>query len=1820
MSNQSAAEDEMNDRLHQTPIAIIGIASIFPQAKTLPEYWDNILGKIDSIVDVPASRWNIDDYYDPNPSAPDKVYCKRGGFIPDIDFDPMEFGLPPNILEVTDVSQLISLVVAKDAMEDAGYGEERQFSREKTGVVLGVVGMSSKLFSPLMTRLQYPVWEKVLLSSGVSAEDAQRIIDKIKLAYVGWEENSFPGSIANVIAGRIANRLDLGGTNCVVDAACGSSLAAIKIAVDELVTGRADMMISGGVDTDNSIVTYMCFSKTPAFSKSDHVRTFDSESDGMMVGEGLGMLVLKRLPDAERDGDRIYAVIRGVGTSSDGRFKSIYAPRASGQALAIRRAYEQAGYEPSTIGLVEAHGTGTMAGDPAEFQGLMEAFGKEVPAGQRIGLGSVKSQIGHTKAAAGSASLIKVAMALHHKVLPPTINVTRPNPKFDLENSPFYLNTETRPWFRADPETPRRAGVSSFGFGGTNFHVTVEEYTPEHKAAYRLNSVPQQILLAADTPAMLLTACQDALAKLQSENGDEEFTRLAANSRQSQIPAAFARLGFVAETSAEAKDSLQQAIATLKDKTNEDSWEHPKGIYYRKTGIDPQGKIVALFSGQGSQYVNMGRELAMNFPPLRETIGAFDHLFLADGRQPLSGKIYPPPVFDDAQREQQVTALQRTENAQPAIGAVGVGLFKIMQAAGFKPDHVAGHSFGELTALWASGVLSDEDYFFLAKSRGQAMAAPDDPNFDAGTMLAVKGDVEKVAEEVKEIPGVVLANWNAKNQVALAGPKAAIAQAQSVLSAKGFSCVPLPVSAAFHTPLVGHAQKPFAEAIKKADFRTPSTPVYSNTTGKRHPDDPKAIRKSLAEHILHPVLFKDEIEEIYAAGGYVFVEFGPKNVLTNLVKNTLEGKPHLAIAMNANAKKDSDRQMRDAVVQLRVAGLELGDIDPYQAERKGAKPRKKSGISVTLNGGLYLTEKTRTKFDQSLKDGFQISAPAGSNGTKPVKVEATIPARPAVTPAPVAASAPAPRPAGPAPVQTGVPAASKALDTLENTISQFQTSQSETQKVHAQYLENDAEYGKIFSQLTQMEFNLVANRDMNPDQMEGIRQVLQSLERSMMRFHDHQEETLRVHEKYLNGQTEFSQSFIRLIKQQHELLSTSGAVAYPASPVEPSGKSVSHSQPGSGQEPGQPYFEQPAIPGFEPMGHNGNGSGHGNGNGNGYQPHQAVETVATMEAPALAPVKETAPASSVQNPAALKASLLDVVSEKTGYPQEMLDLGMDMEADLGIDSIKRVEILGAMQERFPSLPKVDNSALSEMRTLGQIIEYMSAGVDTPSSVQQPAANVVADAAVTPAPTASPVTPATTGKPDAAALTAALLEVVSEKTGYPSEMLDLNMDMEADLGIDSIKRVEILGAMQERFPELPKVDGSALSEMRTLGQIVEFMSQGLDSHGAPTPVTGMASDVGVALVAEPVQVAIAASDMPDMNSVRGALLEVVSEKTGYPQEMLELGMDMEADLGIDSIKRVEILGAMQDRFPGLPKVQSDQLAELRTLGQIIDYLGTPDHGADGTSVGTPVAAPVEVAQVAETPAVVAQVPAIPRGVVRTKLLPPPDAVDFTLPAGRICLLTDDGTPLTGQMAQSFLEKGWKTAVLSFPSTLVEAPSKLPEGVQRVTLLDAGDASVSQALDEVQKASGQVGIFVHLDPRSLSVEQNGDGFSQKESQVVKAVFLMAKHLKENLTAAAGEGQAAFLSVMHLDGAFGLGENGTFDPVSGGLFGLVKTLDQEWERVYCRAIDLDPAIPADQAAQYVLAELNDPNRLIVEVAYGPQGRSTLTIENSTSQEAVS
>ena len=1509
-TRHTESESMLNARMCNRPIAIVGMSALFPDAPNLHQYWDNIVNKIDSIVDVPESRWNIEDYYDLDAETADKTYCKRGGFLPDIDFNPLEFGIPPNILEVTDVTQLLGLMVAKSAMEDAGYGETNEKVLDATGVILGVTA-GMKLLGSMVSRLQYPVWEKVLRRSGLSGSDTEKIIEKMKKAYVRWEENSFPGLLGNVIAGRIANRLNLGGTNCTVDAACASSLSAMKMAISDLLEYRSDMMITGGVDADNSPLMYMCFSKTPAFTKGDNPRPFDENSGGIMIGEGMGMVVLKRLEDAERDGDSIYAVIKGIGTSSDGKFKSIYAPRSGGQANALRKAYADADIDRLSIGLLEAHGTGTAAGDVAEFDGLKEVFTEDTPAKsgypdfQHIALGSIKSQIGHTKAAAGIAGLIKTTLALHHKILPPTINIERPSEKLGIEKTPFYLNTEARPWI-TDGEQ-RRAGVSAFGFGGTNFHFVLEEFQATHSGAFRMHKTPATVFLSAATPKELDKVCSGLLAELETVGADERHRKLLESSRENSIPKKHARLGFVTDSLANTVEMLGQAVSTLESKNDKTEW-NVKGISYRQQALETKGKVVALFSGQGSQYMNMGKELFLNFPSMTGPYSALDKLFTeksTSSSKPLSDLVFPIAVFNDEEQEAQLAQLQRTEIAQPAIGGISAGLFRIMRDAGLQTDFSAGHSFGELTALWAAGVIAEEDYYKLAYARGQAMAAPDDPNFDAGSMLAVMGKVEKLEADVAEFPDVVMANLNSKKQVVLAGPTDAILKAHDALKEKKYTVVKLPVSAAFHTPLVGHAQKPFAKAIREVKFNKPQIPVYSNATSKAYPSAAKTIQKQLESHILNSVRFREEIENIHQDGGRIFIEFGPKNVLTKLVDNILADKEYTAVALNENPKKDSDLLLREALVKLCVVGLPLQKFDPY-AMPAPLPPAKKSAMSVSLNGANYVSDATKKDFEKALNDGFQVS-----NGTPSVSGPGSIPTTGKTLPPPVISAAPtvtnslqtekpAPqietetdkqRPANistmskqqPPSQQTFAPA---QMETLERSLSGFYQHQNETLQVHRQYLDQQSEYSRTVYQLMQQQIELAS---------QGT-QIPAAVDQQMQMFHAHQGETLRVHEQYLHQQSEQTQSALSITHQQ---LGNSGSAP---ETVQTSAPVVQISAPAAAPTPA---VVKP-VPAPTPV-------------QTVQVPVVPASTVSTPDPVVQAPTVSQGTASTVSAERITQVTLA-VVSEKTGYPQEMLELSMDMEADLGIDSIKRVEILGSVQDQVPQLPEVPGDELAEMRTLGEIVEHLQSKLGTPSSSAPqtaPAQSEVQD---------TPVSTSVSGN-SAADVTSVMLAIVSEKTGYPQEMLELSMDMEADLGIDSIKRVEILGSVQDQVPQLPEVPGDELAEMRTLGQIVEHLK------------SKMGDDVST--VESPVAEVVATPKSSGTNGVDPApvFMSIISEKTGYPSEMLELSMDMEADLGIDSIKRVEIMWALQEQYQNLPQIGANDIAELRTVGQIIEHVKT-----------------------------------------------------------------------------------------------------------------------------------------------------------------------------------------------------------------------------------------------------------------------------------------
>ncbi|MGH9266596.1 MAG: polyketide synthase, partial [Acidimicrobiales bacterium] len=404
-------------------VAIVGMACLLPKAPDLETYWRNILGKVDAITEVPADRWDWRGYFDPDPDAPDKVYSRWGGFLDEIPFDPVSYGIPPSSLPSIEPLQLLTLHVVREALSDAGY-LDRPFDRRRASVILGVGGGFAEL------------GHRYALRAGL-ASVFEEVSPEILSGLPEWTADSFAGILHNVAAGRVANRFDLGGVNYTVDAACASSLTAIHLAARELEAGTSDLVIAGGAETVQNPFAYLALSKTQALSPTGRCRTFDEAADGIAIGEGVAVVVLKRVVDAEAGGDRIYAVIKGVGGSSDGRAVGLTAPRPEGQVLALERAYAQAGLSPASVSLIEAHGTGTVAGDQAEVEALRRVFEAAGAPRRGCAIGSVKSMIGHTRRAAGVAAMIKVAKALYHKVLPPTINVERPNERAGFCDSPF---------------------------------------------------------------------------------------------------------------------------------------------------------------------------------------------------------------------------------------------------------------------------------------------------------------------------------------------------------------------------------------------------------------------------------------------------------------------------------------------------------------------------------------------------------------------------------------------------------------------------------------------------------------------------------------------------------------------------------------------------------------------------------------------------------------------------------------------------------------------------------------------------------------------------------------------------------------------------------------------------------------------------------------------------------------------------------------------------------------------------------------------------------------------------------------------------------------------------------------------------------------------------------------------------------------------------------------------------------------------------------------------------------------------------------------
>ncbi|MGF7236205.1 MAG: beta-ketoacyl synthase N-terminal-like domain-containing protein, partial [Frankia sp.] len=915
-------------------IAIVGMAAVFPDAPDVSAFWANIVGGVDAVTEVPTSRWDPAVYYDPTAvlkNSSKRVPSKWGGFLPAVPFDALAYGIPPKSLTSIEPGQLLALEVTARALADAGYEVPGP-----TGVGRGGAGRGGRPeqqgrrpFDRARTSVVFGAESGADLSAAYGFRSAwesyfETIPPELDAHLPVMDEDSFPGLLANVIAGRIANRLDLGGVNFTLDAACASSLAALDAACKELSAGTSEMVLCGGVDTHNGVHDFLLFSSLHALSPTGRSRSFDSAADGICLGEGVAVVVLKRLADAERDGDRIHAVIDAVAGSSDGRALGMTAPRQAGQVLSLERAYARAGISPADVGLIEAHATGTVVGDRTELTSLTEVFVESGAEPGSCAVGSVKSQIGHTKCAAGLAGLIKAAKALETGIRPPTLNVTRPNDYWDQSTSPFFFDDAARPWVA--PPSERHAGLSAFGFGGTNFHAVLSAYDGAPEPAHGLDQWPAELFLFRGTDRAAAGRRMDKLAELLRV-GDAAGRPW----RLRDLARTISEEGRGTVQVAVVADDLDALVVVLERARR---FEHaPKaGIFVADGALTgpaapaaPGGAPVAppvafLFPGQGSQRPNMLADLFVAFPRLRSLLMA---------GAPWARTMFPPTAFTREEAAAQVAAITDTRVAQPTLGIAGLAAHTVLSSLGVRPAMAAGHSYGELVALAATGALDPAQLPGLSAARADAIlgAAGDDP----GTMAAVSATVEQITAALGADSGVIVANHNAPRQAVISGPTPSVERAVATLAAAGLVAKRIPVAAAFHSEVVAGAAETFAEAVAASTVATPSVPVWSNTTARPYPAAPDGIRASLARQVAEPVRFVDQIEDMYAAGARVFIEVGPGRVLTGLTGKILKDVPHRAVALDVPGESGV-RRLLLAVAELATVGVAV-DVAPLFAGR-----------------------------------------------------------------------------------------------------------------------------------------------------------------------------------------------------------------------------------------------------------------------------------------------------------------------------------------------------------------------------------------------------------------------------------------------------------------------------------------------------------------------------------------------------------------------------------------------------------------------------------------------------------------------------------------------------------------------------------------------------------------------------------------------------------------------------------------------------------------------------------------------------------------------
>ncbi|MEP6546097.1 MAG: beta-ketoacyl synthase N-terminal-like domain-containing protein, partial [Gammaproteobacteria bacterium] len=853
-------------------IAIIGMAGRFPGAKNIDQFWRNLCAGVESITRFTDAELE-DNFSAEERSAPN--FVKARPILEDVDqFDADFFGMYSREAELTDPQHRIFLECAWEALESAGYDP---------ATVQGPIGV----FGGCSINTYF--------LNNVCGE--RRTIEEFASNYQVGCYPMLLGAGLDFLTTRVAYKLDLRGPTFTLQTACSTSLLAVAQAAQSLLLYQADMALAGGVSVTFPQKRGYQHLDGGMVSADGTCRPFDADATGTIFGSGAGVVLLKRLEDAVADGDHIYAVIRGTGINNDGASKvGFTAPSVSGQAICIDMALASAGVDARSISYVECHGTATPLGDPIEVAGLTKAFGAATSDLQFCALGSVKGNIGHLDAAAGVTGLIKTALALKHRMLPPSLHYKRPNPQIDFAKTPFFVNASLRPW--PETQSPRRAGVSAFGVGGTNVHVVLEEPPAAVQALAEGGNAAatgsELLVLSAKTPAALDAARKNLSAHLLEH--PELPLADVAYSLQVGRRVFDQRLAFVARNRDEALAKLEG-----RDQLNVHAGRRPPKA----------AEVVFMFPGQGAQYPDMGKDLFERYPEFRQNIEQCAKILAPLRAKNLLDLLYPAVNSPEAKQE-----LMSTVAAQPAIFSVEYALAKLWMSWGIRPTAMIGHSVGEFVAAVLSGVMSLQDALTVVAARGRLMQ-----ELPGGAMMAVRLAESELLPLM--VPDLAIAAINGPALCVVAGPYAAVDAFEASLTARNVVTRRLHTSHAFHSAMVDPVIEPLRRELQRVEFSAPTIPYVSCVTGDWITAAQAVSPDYWARHARQAVRFADGVAKVSASGSAVLLEVGPGNALTTLAVQATRGRgvPVISSMQDAVREHEDGDRLLDAAGRLFTQGV-----------------------------------------------------------------------------------------------------------------------------------------------------------------------------------------------------------------------------------------------------------------------------------------------------------------------------------------------------------------------------------------------------------------------------------------------------------------------------------------------------------------------------------------------------------------------------------------------------------------------------------------------------------------------------------------------------------------------------------------------------------------------------------------------------------------------------------------------------------------------------------------------------------------------------------